>query len=825
MNFMNIPIQRIPDSEKRAINELVSKLTENLSKSCKDRIVNSTETEYKNFKIRNWRFKEHLYYKNASPLPTSARGLFTRKVDNENHMIQARGYDKFFNINEQRSTKLETLFSETCGPYELTTKENGCIIFVSALDDNSLFVSSKNSIITQHSQKGEEWLLKHLSLNNKSQSDFASFLNKHKVTAVFELCDDSFEEHVLSYTKEAAGLYIHGINRNTLNLSSWPYDYVQIIAQEFGFYKIDCLIFSDLKSLYSFTDKVRDDKAYKGRAIEGFVVRCRLIDSGQTFMFKIKYDDPYLLYREWRQVSKDILTNKKPNFKFDLTKKYINWFQSQLASNPTKFRPILQNRGIIDARNSFLADYNLGSTNLSVAHNSSHTLFSNKIIIMTVATIACGKTTVSKALSKLYSIGHIQNDDIKTKKNKRQAFHKAIDDYLRSNDILIVDRNNHTLDLRESLCLYLTDNFPGCKIIALYWDCSNNKQNILNNAMYRVSLRGENHQTLKPSITPNIEKVLKMFLYSFKPINIDSNYERIDDIITLNPLSESLENLNESIVGLNKLFPSKFNLFNPNKIDLSLNLSSEEKHVSKNKLPLLKSGKFAYYGLFPNEDIIHLVNESFAMLCEKNNNTNHAAYIDQKYNSALVNIKYSLQNLSNKNFTIPQHHITLIHRDADIEKIEYANLRLNSFAKISEKAQADNCTIYVQCESEYLIASDDNLILTITRMSIENSISDFEKYDLYSILKPIESSLDLTKTKLDKTNTINEVYCSNYVPHITVGHAHHVKPKESNKILHANFTQKNNGSNLKLTLKKESIDHIIPFNLKFKAIFKPKIYY
>jgi len=51
-------------------------------------------------KITSWKMNEFKYYDIPSPFPTLARGLFTRKLDDGEHAIVVRGYDKFFNIGE-----------------------------------------------------------------------------------------------------------------------------------------------------------------------------------------------------------------------------------------------------------------------------------------------------------------------------------------------------------------------------------------------------------------------------------------------------------------------------------------------------------------------------------------------------------------------------------------------------------------------------------------------------------------------------------------------------------------------------------------------------
>ena len=77
-------------------------------------------------RITSWKMTEHMYFQSDNPFPTLARGLFTEELGNENgadavdaadaepdndgggitgsgvksDRIVARGYDKFFNIDE-----------------------------------------------------------------------------------------------------------------------------------------------------------------------------------------------------------------------------------------------------------------------------------------------------------------------------------------------------------------------------------------------------------------------------------------------------------------------------------------------------------------------------------------------------------------------------------------------------------------------------------------------------------------------------------------------------------------------------------------------------
>lgn len=153
-----------------------------------------------------------------------------------------------------------------------TVKENGCIIYASAFENN-LLVTSKHAI-GPHAHKGKlptnqgkEWLLHHLNSVNKTERDFVAWAQENNTTAVFELVDDDFEEHVLPYPPGTRGLYIHGVNVNCVYLDTWTSDQVQGVATEFGFECVECITFDELDAVTEFTDSFRESGSYKSRFV------------------------------------------------------------------------------------------------------------------------------------------------------------------------------------------------------------------------------------------------------------------------------------------------------------------------------------------------------------------------------------------------------------------------------------------------------------------------------------------------------------------------------------------------------------------------------
>jgi tRNA ligase len=118
-------------------------------------------------------------------LPIFARGCFLQEIGKDNYRVAVRGYDKFFNIGENDQTNWEYIERNCPGPYEVTLKENGCIIFISSVD-GILAVTSKHAL-GDHAEKAREWLKIHLQKSGKTESDLSSFLAASDITAVFEV--------------------------------------------------------------------------------------------------------------------------------------------------------------------------------------------------------------------------------------------------------------------------------------------------------------------------------------------------------------------------------------------------------------------------------------------------------------------------------------------------------------------------------------------------------------------------------------------------------------------------------------------------------------
>ncbi|KAJ3018090.1 hypothetical protein HKX48_003166 [Thoreauomyces humboldtii] len=573
--------------------------------------------------VHSFNCLDTLFKKAPSPLPTLARGLFVTRVGDEDAdewRIAARGYDKFFNVGETASTRWDNLATETIGPYEATLKENGCIIFAAALEGD-LLVTSKHAmgvpkqptklasgaVQPSHAEKGEEWLERHLKSAGKTRWDFARFLEANNATAVFELADDDFEEHILEYPPDRRGLYLHGMNENVSEFRTWSSDRLKPVAQDFGLLLVDAITFDTVEAVREFSDACRDTGSYNGRAIEGFVIRCRQKEHmDNVFFFKIKYDEPYLMFREWREVTKKALSGKESKFKprYELTRRYIKWVLDKARSDSKYFEDFDKNQGIIRARNQFLsdcdipglgehivaearrttADYARGEATMITeedAEKSDPDNVSNKTakpvraegggrksqnqqgkgrqplddgrsktLIIPVATIGAGKTLLGRLLVHVFPsmVGHIQNDDIQAKKAAPQFEDRIMKSFAGGKDLVFADRNNHLFQHRSSLSATFLNSYPAGRVVAIDWEIEKcvkamGFERVAELGAQRVKARGENHQSLTPSRTADIGAVIRSFIARRDALDTRSAADsNISDVLRLNLVDDPRTN-------------------------------------------------------------------------------------------------------------------------------------------------------------------------------------------------------------------------------------------------------------------------------------------
>ncbi|GAA5984590.1 hypothetical protein JCM10908_003413 [Rhodotorula pacifica] len=563
------------------------------------RLQNDGGTERKRV-LTSWKMADYAYKRDPCPFPTRARGLFTERVkgngdgQEDEYRIVARGYDKFFNVGEVSWTHWDTIGQHSTGPYELTTKSNGCIILIGALDEKNLVVTSKHSIGrnanlstengVSHSERGEYWLERHLESVGRKKDDLAAELFRRNLTAVAELCDDSFEEHVLPYSSDQTGLHLHGLNVNEATLNTLPSSEVAQFAKDWGLIPTPYSVFPSVVAVRTYCETVQQAGGVEGpdgkiTPVEGFVVRGhrRGGQPGEAFFWKVKYDEPYLMYREWREITRRLLAaypdldSATPKIRNEESRLYLWWVSREIKRDNAKFDPWKHGKGIIATREEFLkwsktpeadtARRELGQkVEMDEAERKNRCF--DRTILVPVAVQGCGKTALGLELSKLFGWTNIQSDDFLQKK-PAPHFLKAIRTALDKESVVIADKNNHTAKHRAELVSLAEALYPAhtVRLVALVWPTNSDtlpRDKFHALCASRIVERGQNHQTLRAG--EQHEQIIWKFLGQHEPFDVEVNAadSKFDHVIEMHAewnQDEALERCLAELAKIDGLLP------------------------------------------------------------------------------------------------------------------------------------------------------------------------------------------------------------------------------------------------------------------------------
>ncbi|KLT39031.1 hypothetical protein CC85DRAFT_288952 [Cutaneotrichosporon oleaginosum] len=661
----------------------------------------------KDRQITSWKMTEHMYFKKDNEFPTLARGLFTEVVNGKAQVppaalptfgpgpvkerIVARGYDKFFNTGEMAWTSWEAIEKHSEPPYHLTLKSNGCLILISALSPTELLVASKHSLGTTtetslrdvetqlnnvkldtpseaatpaepsskaHAEVGREWVARTLQRSGKTTDELAKRLWDENLTAVLELCDDSFEEHVIATPEYWTGLHLHGLNYNTPLFATKSPDDVAAFAEEFGFIPTKHITLTSVPEVKAFTDEVAKSGSWEGEMIEGFVVRATVKDTPKTassppylpgapFFFKVKFEEPYLLYRQFRETTRamlPLLDKISPEKEADLWKKirsrtrrpevgvYAEWCGRKMKEAPGLFKNY--ERGVVRVREVFLkwiegegkaawesakngtwkAQSAIAAETAKAVKDASRAGLPKKWILVPVAVPGCGKTTVGTALADLFGFAHTQSDDIVSKKSTAGKFKQNIVELLKTHNVVYADRNNH-IDKHYTELAGLPDEKQFAKalkpydvrLVAIVWDIDAQPYHrLLRLCSERVVKRGDNHQTLRPDRTVDAEHeaVVANFLHNFTT----PDASLFDKQIVIGIEDDQRTSLGKAVDGVVEVLGLK----RPSEEEIDAALAAAQAYkVTTPFHGMTRMGKpVRYFGLAPEIDIDEVVGDA-----------------------------------------------------------------------------------------------------------------------------------------------------------------------------------------------------------------------
>lgn len=232
-------------------------------------------------KISSFNFTRNAFYdKKWNKLTTTARGLFMNVETGE---VVARGYNKFFNINETKETDLLHLSIKFKDKITCYTKYNGFLGIISWVDDD-FFIASKSTTEGEHA----EIFRNVLDNSGINKEELKEYLKNNNVSLTFEVIDPVNDPHIIEYYKPR--LILLDIIENSLEYSKRPYSEVKELGQKINSeYKLIYKEFDSYRDFYTWYVMATEEDNFEEK-IEGVVVECGDI------MTKLKF--PY--YNFWK---------------------------------------------------------------------------------------------------------------------------------------------------------------------------------------------------------------------------------------------------------------------------------------------------------------------------------------------------------------------------------------------------------------------------------------------------------------------------------------------------------------------------------------------
>lgn len=214
-----------------------------------------------------------------------ARGLYLNTNTDE---VVARGYDKFFNIDERYETSLATLTTTMQYPITAYYKENGYLGLLSYDEDNDdLLFCTKSMIGSEHAEHFKELFYK-----LGCDKDAALAKVKEGYTLLFEVIDPEFDPHIINY--EQPELCLLDVVKNSMDAQFEDYSAVQSIACQIGCgYKVPATTITSARELIQFVEDVQNENTDLPLDHEGYVLE-------DANGYRVKLKTPY--YLKWKKL-------------------------------------------------------------------------------------------------------------------------------------------------------------------------------------------------------------------------------------------------------------------------------------------------------------------------------------------------------------------------------------------------------------------------------------------------------------------------------------------------------------------------------------------
>lgn len=486
------------------------------------------------------------------------------------------------------------------------------------------------------------------------------------------------------------------------------------------------------------------------------------------------------MYRQWRECTKAVIGGRLPRIKKHekITEEYLQFARRRFLEDKNLARDYNLNHGIISLREAFLKERGLNGSQIIAMEQQEGKSgdVSKNVVLVPVASLGCGKTTVALALVHLFGWGHVQNDNIPKQKNKPKRFAFDITNELSAAPVVIADRNNHQRREREQLINDVIPVIRDAKFVALHYVHEPKGEllpDIKEITRKRVLDRGDNHQTIRAG-TKNSHEVIGImdgFLTRFEGVDKNRHPDTdLDLVIDLDVCASSRENLETIVRAMHDTYP----LLVPEVPSAEALDQSIEAAMNNYEVKVDLSAGYATKPKNPKQKNVSAIAQSGStrleppLLARKIEFFNIAVYTNEVistlqslFQSSTPEVARLYNQLSNTRRIQPSFHVTLIHRAAkDTQSAVWNQYTKKYIDTLNAKPVAD--------------AMQNPPTLGLARVRLERLVWDTRIMAFVVRILPVEGEVNEETT----------LPCANSIPHITVGTvAPSVKPKESNDLL------------------------------------------
>jgi predicted kinase len=261
--------------------------------------------------------RDVFYDKSWDDIVVKARGLFINQGTKE---IVARGYDKFFNINERPETTLNGLEKILVFPVRGYLKENGYFgtIGYDRMND-SLFITSKSAPEGDFALNIRRIFNK--KFTNTVQNNIKRFLKDTDSCMTFEVIDPIFDPHIVEYKEE--DLILLDVMHRSYNYQKLEYKDLCSVAKQFNMNVKQQTV--ELKTMEAFKGFYNGVSKNSKKEIEGYV-----FEDISGFLFKAKL--PFYNYWKWARTIKDSIVRGREKGKlFEIGDQKLNSRATELG--------------------------------------------------------------------------------------------------------------------------------------------------------------------------------------------------------------------------------------------------------------------------------------------------------------------------------------------------------------------------------------------------------------------------------------------------------------------------------------------------------------